>query len=185
MFIRGSSMLIQFNREKTIQAMLYVSTSLSRRDFHTIFKILYFADRDHLQKWGRPITGDTYIAMEAGPVPSRAYDIVKAVRGDSYFKDQEGLSDYFQIESWMYVIPKKEADLSKLSRTDVDSLNLAITQYGDLSYDEIKEKSHDTAWRSTAQDYAIEWEQIARESGLSSEDISYIAEEFTIQQALA
>lgn len=165
--------------------MLYVANDLSRRDFHKVFKILYFADRNHLHHWGRPITGDTYIAMEAGPVPSRAYDMLKAVRGDSYFKDQEGLSDYFEIEDWMYIVPKQKADLTKLSKSDVDSLKWAISEYGNLSYGEIKEKSHDTAWRGTARDYAIEWEKIARESGLSAEDIAYIAEEFAIQQSLS
>jgi uncharacterized phage-associated protein len=81
-----NSLTVSFNKEKTLQAMLYTATHLTRRDFHKVFKILYFADRKHLYDWGTPITGDTYIAMEAGPVPSRAYDMLKAVRGDSYFK---------------------------------------------------------------------------------------------------
>ena len=47
--------------------------------------------------------------------------------------------------------------------------------YGDLSYDEIKEKSHDIVWRSTARDYIIRVEDIAREAGLSSEELDYVA----------
>ena len=34
---------------------------------HKICKILYFADREHLSKYGRSITGDVYIAMTYGP----------------------------------------------------------------------------------------------------------------------
>lgn len=64
-----------FDANKSLQAVLYVVNRLKRRDFHKIFKVLYFADRTHLIKYGRPITGDTYIAMEYGPVPSMIYDM--------------------------------------------------------------------------------------------------------------
>ena len=68
---------IKFNKEKATHSILYVANKLERRDLHKIFKILYFAERKHMQDWGRPIIGDTYIAMDAGPVPSRVYDILK------------------------------------------------------------------------------------------------------------
>jgi uncharacterized phage-associated protein len=175
---------VTFNKDKTLQAILYLVNHLQRRDFHKVFKLLYFSDRKHLYDWGCPITGDTYIAMEAGPVPSRAYDMLKAVRGDSYFKDQEGLSDFFGVEGWMYIVPKREADLAKLSPSDVACLDWALQTYGCLSYDEIKEKSHDVAWRSTAKDFAIEWENIARESGMDNEELQYVAETQRLQQAM-
>ena len=70
---------IKFNKEKATHSILYVANKLERRDLHKIFKILYFAERKHMQDWGRPIIGDTYIAMDAGPVPSRVYDILKYI----------------------------------------------------------------------------------------------------------
>ena len=69
-----------------------------------------------MAEWGRPIIGDTYIAMDAGPVPSRIYDMLKIVRGDSYIPDTEGLGQFFTIENWMYVRPLADADLNKLSK---------------------------------------------------------------------
>ena len=51
-----------------------------------------------------------------------------------------------------------------------------LQQYGNLTYDEIKEKSHDIAWSSTARDYPISIENIAREAGLQEEELSYIQE---------
>ena len=176
---------IKFNKEKATQSILYVANKLERRDLHKIFKILYFAERKHMQEWGRPIIGDIYIAMDAGPVPSRVYDILKIVRGDSYMSDTEGLKDLFSIEDWMYVVPLQDADIKKLSKTDIDALDWSVQTYGSLSYDEIKEKSHDIAWRSTAKDYAISWEAIAREAGLDGQDIQYITETFCAQQYLA
>ena len=173
-----------FNKDKAIQAVLYVANGLLRKDFHKIFKILYFADRNHIAEWGCPITGDIYIAMDAGPVPSRIYDMFKIVRGDAYSQDTEGLGEFFGVEGWMYIVPKREVDKNKLSPSDIASLQSALDTYGNMTYDEIKEKSHDVAWRATAKDYAISWEDIAREAGLDSEDIGYIAENIQLQQMM-
>ena len=168
-------MNVQFDKTKSLNALLYVANRVKRKDFHKIFKVIYFADRQHLADWGRPITGDTYIAMEAGPVPSRLYDMMKIVRGDSYMSDTEGLGQYFQVENWMYVRPLVDADLNKLSPNEQKALADSIAQYSSLSYDEIKEKSHDVAWRSTARDFSISWENIAREAGLDSEELECVS----------
>lgn len=75
-----------FQYETTLNAILYVLQQLGgKTDMHKLCKILYFADQRHLSKYGRSITGDTYIAMQYGPVPSNVDDILKAVRGDSFF----------------------------------------------------------------------------------------------------
>ena len=171
---------VQFDKVKTLNALLYVANRVQRKDFHKIFKVIYFADRQHLADWGRPITGDTYIAMEAGPVPSRMYDMLKIVRGDSYVSDTEGLGQYFQVENWMYVRPLVDADLNKLSANEQEALSDAIAKYASLSYDEIKEKSHDVAWRSTARDFAINWDSIAREAGLDEADVACLQDYSTM-----
>ncbi|MBQ6771232.1 MAG: SocA family protein [Bacteroidales bacterium] len=174
----------EFDKVKALNAMLYVANRIGRKDFHKIFKILYFADRQHLADWGRPITGDTYVAMDAGPVPSRIYDMLKIVRGDSYMNDTEGLGEFFKVEQWMYVNPLQDADLSKLSKTERDELDDAINRYGHMPYDEIKEISHDVAWQSTARDFAMKWEDIAREAGLDAEEIDYLRECNQLQTSL-
>lgn len=164
-----------FNKEKSLNAVLYIVQNLVRKDFHKIFKILYFSDREYLSRYGMSITGDCYIAMEAGPVPTKIYDIFKIVRGDSYMKDED-LKAYFEVSNWMYVVPKREADLRKLSPNEKKVIDECLRLYGALSYDEIKEKSHDMAWRSTARDYPISVESIAREAGLQEDELEYIRE---------
>ena len=176
---------VKFDKIKTLNALLYVASRVQRKDIHKIFKIIYFADRQHLADWGRPITGDTYIAMEAGPVPSRMYDMLKIVRGDSYLPDYENLGRYYRIDNWMYVTPLKDADINKLSKTEISALDDSISKYSLLSYDEIKEKSHDIAWRSTARDFAIKWDQIALEAGLDTEDMKCLNEFSQLEAALS
>lgn len=173
-----------FDKSKALNALLYVVNRIDRKDFHKIFKILYFADRQHLANWGRSITGDTYIAMEAGPVPSRIYDMLKIVRGDSYMEDVEGLSSFFTVDHWMFVNPLSDADLKKLSKSEMAELDDSIKRYGSLPYEKIKELSHDVAWQATERDFAIKWEDIAREAGLTDEEINYLNEYNQLRTAL-
>ena len=44
---------------------------------YDIVKALFLADRAHLNRYGRPITFDNYVAMKHGPVPTLAYDFLK------------------------------------------------------------------------------------------------------------
>lgn len=169
-----------FNVKKTVNAVLYIVGKIQRKDFHKIFKILYFSDRTHLIKYGRPITGDAYIAMDDGPVPSKLYDIFKAVRGDSYYED-ESFSKYFSVENWDLIKANQEADLRALSKTDKDILDENIEHYGNMSWDEIREKSHDYAWRSTVKNRPILFENIFTEAGSNPDFINYAREQAALQ----
>lgn len=179
-----SSIHFTFDKEKSLNVTLYIAQHLKRRDFHKIFKILYFSDREYIAQYGSSITGDCYIAMEAGPVPTKIYDIFKIVRGDSYIKDTENLKQYFTVSDWMYITPLKEADLRKIAPNEKAVIDECIRTYGSLSYDEIKEKSHDIAWRSTARDYPISIENIAREAGLEDDELPYIQENACLRNCM-
>ena len=174
-----------FNKEKAINAVLYIVGKLVRKDFHKIFKILYFSDREHLMTYGRTITGDTYIAMNDGPVPSNIYDIFKAVRGDGYFKDDGAFSQYFSVTDWDIIKSEKQPDLKYLSKTDLNFMDECITKYGDMSWDEIREKSHDYAWRSTIVNRPINFEDIILEAGGDDEYIAYLQEHSILSNLVA
>ena len=165
-----------FNKTKAINAILYIANKLVRSDFHKIFKILYFSDRGHLMTYGRTITGDRYIAMNDGPVPSNIYDIFKSVRGDGFFKDDGTFSQYFSVTDWDIIRPKTDADIAELSRSDLYFIDECIAKYGDLSWDEIREKSHDYAYRSSTLNRPINFEDIILEAGGDDEYIAYLRE---------
>lgn len=174
-----------FDIEKSINAILYVANHLTRKDFHKIFKVLYFADRNHLSNYGRTITGDSYIAMDDGPVPSKIYDIFKIVRGDSLYSSERKhqFEPYFAVQNWMIVVPKQQANTDYLSESDLEELNNSLSLYGNLSWDEVREKSHDFAWRSTVKDHTIDLQNIMRENGEVEEYINFVTEHINLQKA--
>lgn len=168
---------IKFNEIKTVHAVLYVVSKLKRKDFHKIFKILYFSDREHLNKYGRTITGDRYIAMSDGPVPSNLYDIFKSVRGDGFYKDNGKFSQYFSVVDWDLIKPHQTPNLKELSKTDIEIIDNSLNLYGSLSWDEVKEKSHDYAWKATSLNREIDFSNIIREAGGDDDYIEYIKEQ--------
>src|SRR6202042_2841503 len=93
---------------------------------HHLSKILYFADKAHLAKWGRTLTGDRYIAMKNGPVPSRIYDFIKYVQGTSdgaFITDHaQYLNEFIGFEPQYYLFAKKEADMDFLSKSAIAAL---------------------------------------------------------------
>ncbi|MBP5710993.1 MAG: SocA family protein [Bacteroidales bacterium] len=171
-----------FNFSKAINAVLYIIKHIKRADFHKIFKILYFSDRDMLAQTGMMITGDTYIAMNDGPVPSNIYDIFKSVRGDGFFKNMSDLSSFIGVENWDIVVAKKDPDMGQFSKMDIKIIDNAIQKYGNLSWDEIREKSHDYAWRSTTLNRPMSVKDMLIESGSDDGFIQYVKEEMELER---
>jgi len=67
----------QFREAKTTQAArLLLSLRDGRMSYMKLIKLLYLADREALLRWGRPITFDTYVSMDRGPVLSHTFDLV-------------------------------------------------------------------------------------------------------------
>ncbi|OQY45782.1 MAG: hypothetical protein B6240_08350 [Desulfobacteraceae bacterium 4572_87] len=101
-----------------IKPISYVTKALrdktdKRADFHKVFKILFFADQKHLSRYGRPVVGDYYVAMRHGPVPSRIYDILKSIRGDSPFPGDE-FEKYFAVDRH-FIKPRTTPDMDIFS----------------------------------------------------------------------
>lgn len=66
------------NKDKSIASLLFISEGLGGAcELYPLLKILYFAEKKQLAKYGRSITGDAIIAMKYGPVPTCTYDLVK------------------------------------------------------------------------------------------------------------
>lgn len=172
-----------FKTDKAVNAVLYITHKLKRNDFHKIFKVLYFADRNHISDYGRSITGDTYIAMNDGPVPSNLYDIFKSVRGDGFFKDTGKFSAFFKVINWDLIQPVKEPDLTVLSKTDLDYINNSLEEYGNMSWDEVREKSHDYAWRKTVRNSPISIDNMMIETGNEESYVEYLKEQILLAKS--
>lgn len=176
-----------FKLEKALNSILYIIGKLDgKTDMHKLCKILYFADQNHLSQYGRSITGDVFIAMQYGPVPSSIDDILKALRGDSFFSQSPELDPirrFIKFENKYILSSNLNADLDELSGTDLKCLDISIKLCKDKTFDELTSLSHGLAWANSRKDRAISVKDILREVGDEEEYVEYIADNLKIQSA--
>jgi uncharacterized phage-associated protein len=67
----------------------------------------------------------------------------------------------FDIEGRYKIAPHRNADLSIFSESDLECLDKAIAEYGAMSFSELRDISHDAAWRSADENSVIPLETIA------------------------
>lgn len=154
----------KFDEQVALEAILYLTQKSDDPTFHHISKLLYFADRMHLERYGRLICGDRYIAMKNGPVPSRVYDMLKdAQRGILYlsYPDAEGA---FAVEGYR-VKALRSPDMDMFSDSDLECLDESLRRYDHYSFGALTRLSHDEAWRSADENDAISIEAIVRSIG--------------------
>jgi len=164
--------------ELLLSPALYILTRMGKVGKHKLFKLLYFADKDHLRRFGRPITGDIYIAMINGPVPSRLYDYIKGVAGKNTIPIPDDFLDELRkniafVEPY-YVIALRKFNDDFLSPNQIKSLDYSIETYGNKSFDELTHISHDQAWSSATRNTEIEVLEIAKDAGVNELMLQYI-----------
>lgn len=155
-----------FDKDAALTAVLYIASNVAKPTFHTISKVMYFADKHHLENFGRFISGDNYVAMKHGPVPSVTYDILKAVKNCGHPAFEKALIDEFrdalEVKYDYHIVPKMTPDLGFLSESDVKSLDYAIREYGHLFFEDLTKLSHDEAYEATGYNDYIDMEDIAK-----------------------
>lgn len=176
-----------FKQDIAIHAILYILQQMGGTcDIHKCHKILYFADNEHLSKFGRSITGDAYVRMDFGPVPTCIYDLFKAVRGDSYFASQvdDVRRDYFHFVNNKDVTATAQPDMTYLSGSDVEMLDKYIALLKSRDFNDVSEVSHGYAWSHTVQNGIISVRDRLTEMGDTDEYIRYIEEQMRAEEAV-
>ena len=149
----------QFDDKKALEVLLYIAENTT--DLYHALKVLYFADKEHLGKYGRLICGDSYYAMRLGPVPSGVYDLFKCVRGDGYCSIESLAKEAFSVLQEYEIVPHRAANREFLSDSDIECLNNSIKQYGTLSFQKLLHLSHeDEAFKKASRDDCIALETI-------------------------
>ena len=147
-----------FNVVKSVEAILYIAQYVKQPTFHRISKIMYFADKEHLETYGRFVCGDHYVAMKHGPVPSNTYDILKAVRSNGFFESLDEKA--FVVVEQFLVKPLRAVCIDYFSESDLECLDNAISKYGAMSFNQLTELSHDQAWQTADENDYIDIEHI-------------------------
>lgn len=145
---------MKYDHAKGVEILRYIISSGVTNAYH-IMKAMYFADKYHLQKYGRQVNGNKYIAMDMGPVPSEMYDFIKAIRNH--------FITGFEPVNHHHIACNADPDTDWLSESDMEALDFGINEVKGLSMGAVMDKSHDEAYRNTDSNCVMTIENIVRQ----------------------
>lgn len=129
---------------KILQALYYLQSKSDCKDKYGkmyLLKLIYFADRYHLRHFGFVPSGDTYKAMEYGPVARATYDILKRKPPFNVNSCEYNLIDFVE-EKNENEVEIKQQEQDELSKSYIKSLDFALKNYGKLDGFELSKITH-------------------------------------------
>lgn len=143
-------------------------------DLHTMLKSCYFADRQHLNQYGRPIFGATYRAMKFGPVPIEIYEMAK---GEALWLAELDAERYpWRIDGFrLYRTENTDPDLGALSETDVDALKKCFDRSRAMTFSARTAATHGPDWQAANLGF-MRYEDMIDESPEKEKIVEYLRE---------
>lgn len=144
-------MLLNFQPkyDKIVELLLYLAHVKRGADKYQAVKFFYLADREHLLRYGRPITYERYVALEYGPVASNVKDLLEQ-KPDAFRR--AGIAELpfevklaLQANGKQYVeigAPLREIDRDIFSKSDLKVFDEVLAKYGNYDFDRLFRLTH-------------------------------------------
>lgn len=145
---------------KIIELLLYLAHVRPGADKYQAVKFFYLADREHLLRYGRPITNEYYYALDYGPVASVALDVLngsfwplRQAQIEELPFDLEKGRTKDGYETTFIKRPSREIRRDLFSKSDLKVFEEIVAKYRDASFKELYNLTHDheaykKAWNS-------------------------------------
>jgi hypothetical protein len=140
------TLMLRFSldEKKALEALVFVAKEWPGISAFYAAKVFFFADKEHLNKYGRPVIGDRYIAMDHGPVPSIIYDWFK---GDlNWAGDPQAISSAVNFDrqsNFARATAQRAPEMDYLSPSDVAAFKSAIAFCKEQTFSRLSRLSHE------------------------------------------
>jgi len=129
--------------KKIFQALNFFAISETGRiNKLKALKLIWLADRLHLRKYGRTITGDVYWALPHGPVPSNAKNFAEDSQFAEDVEKEYGYQYIRKIDTFNYE-SIKPVDSKVFSKSDITVLQEIYNAFGNLGQYTLRDLSHE------------------------------------------
>lgn len=132
-----------------------------RLDKYKVVKTMYFADKKHLEMYGRFITEDKYVKMQHGPVPSKFYDRINH-------------SKLFPSAGNNEIYSKHILDLDYISESEIECIQEAFGEVMPLNFTQIRDMTHDEMYHKKNMNEVFTIEDFITSLELEDSMIEYI-----------
>lgn len=159
--------------EKAIEILVWLANRIPNIDIYHIAKTIYYAEKEHLNKYAKPIIGDTYIRMSYGQVPSGIRDLITQNSWlDPYYLDYLTQSFIVNKDPYENLTALRDPKLQYFSKTDIECLEWSLKKYGKMPFDELKEESHkEKTWLETKPDQTIDYRLMVDDNNPNKDEI--------------
>lgn len=168
-----------FDKIKALNGIVLLARKWRGFTTYHLCKIAYYADKEYLFRYGRPIFGDRYVAMQHGPVPSGIYDLIKIAQ-EKFYESDKDVQAFIETEGDR-IIPKKDFDISRFSESEIEILLKHLNKISKKSFNTIADESHDEiGYKKADCNDDIKYEDIISELGIKErkELLEYITNSF-------
>ncbi len=168
-----------FKEEKTTQiAAQFLLRADGKMPYIKLLKLIYYADREMLQRWGIPMTYDRWYSMKCGPVLSSTYDLIKSNSGNiwSKFISSEGYD----------VVLRSDPGNGELSKAENEIIGDTFNEHGGKDKWELVCETHDLPeWVDTGEGAVeITYRTVLEVQGVPLPDIDKIIENIDSENAV-
>lgn len=168
-----------FDGKKALEVLVWIASKADEVDQFRASKICYFADKDHLNEYGRPIIGDKYRAMKYGPVPSYIYNLIKKdkvfISPDIYEDLEKSIQanpDSTPNNKSKKITALREPDLDYLSGSDINFLDKAFNYCKNKGFAELSRLSHrEKAWKNKEENEMMNYEDMVDDDNPHKQEI--------------
>ena len=160
----------RINPEKLRAVLLYVLEKVGAKPNigeTVLYKLLYFIDFDYYEKYGKYITGLTYVRNNYGPTPTMSFvDVVKQMEANDELEVVS--TKYFKNTQKKY-LPNVKSELDSLKATELAHIDQELARLGDKTASELSELSHyDTPWVVAKQGEPIKYRDVFYRTSLTA-----------------
>lgn len=148
--------------EKLREVLLYVLNKVGAKPNvgeTVLYKLLYFIDFDYYEKYGKSITGLTYIHNTYGPSPVRDF---RAVVDDMRAHNELDIIEtkFFNNTQKKY-LPQTTPNLNSLTASEIKHIDEELARLGDKNASELSDLSHkDMPWIATPDKKPIDYQLV-------------------------
>ncbi|MFA5809026.1 MAG: Panacea domain-containing protein [Thermoleophilia bacterium] len=145
----------RFDPEKFTSCVAFLaSKNVPNLDKLKIAKLIFFADKLHLQKYCRPITGDYYKHIDFGPVPQHSLDVLNDIEFDRpageqgrhnrhVFEERIACNQHARPYPLFHI--RHEETFDSLSESEKEILDEVIARYGAMTGGQLIDETHKEA----------------------------------------
>ena len=149
------------NLKKFKEVLLYIIGKVGAKPNvgeTVIYKLLYFIDFDHYERYEEQLIGATYKKNKYGPTPIEFRKVIdQMIEANEIVKFPD---KYFNYPQTKY-LPLRNPDLSQLSAPEMDIIDHVLNRLSDMNAGQISEYSHnDVPWLTADEGGILRYEAV-------------------------